>query len=120
VTPKIFVRFWLVDGAGKWVAGSFTEKAIGREVELDLSREIYDTRIPPGEEWQWEYRRGVEARGLRLRTQVVVYPDHFYTRFFEAVLPQYTRPRERKLIQEALTETRRSRFVLYDETRGIF
>ncbi|MBI3016271.1 MAG: hypothetical protein HYY65_14680 [Candidatus Tectomicrobia bacterium] len=114
VTPKVIVRFWLEERAGKRIAGSLVEKSIGREVELDLSREIYDTRIPPGGRWKWTYRKRIESGGLQLRTQVVVYPDHFYTRFFEAVLPQYTKPRERKLIQAALEETRRSRFVVFD------
>ena len=116
VTPKVFIRFWLEDRAGKIVPGSFAEKPIGREVSLDLSREIYDTRIPPGESRQWNYRKRIERPGLRLRTQVIVYPDHFYTRFFRAVLSQYTEGRERRLIQKALEETQKSRFTVFDQT----
>ena len=48
VTPRVLVRAQLLDAAGEPVPGSLEERAIGREVPLDLSREIADTRIPAG------------------------------------------------------------------------
>lgn len=119
VTPKVVARFSLVDGGGRTVEGSLEEHAIGREVALDLSQELYDTRIPPGKAHTVIYRRTVARTGLRLRISVVVYPDHFYTRFFEARLAAGAERPGASLLREALEKTRRSAFPLFEEERPI-
>jgi len=112
VTPRILVRGELWDADGTPVPGSAKERAIGRDVPLDLSREIADTRIPPGGRFAFEYRHRLSRTGLSLRVTVTVFPDHFYTRFFESLLAGGaglgTAP-----IQEALEATRRSPFVIF-------
>ena len=47
VTPQVVVRAVLVGPDGSPVDGTIKEGIIGRQVPLDLSREIADTRIPP-------------------------------------------------------------------------
>ena len=113
VTPRVVVRFALVDASGRTLAGSIREHAIGREVTLDLSREIADTRIPPGGRASFEYRRRLDRPGLRLRATVTVYPDHFYTGFFRSLLNAGAGRGERE-IREALEATRRSPFDIFD------
>ena len=112
VTPRVVIRAELVDGAGQTVTGSVQEQAIAREVTLDLSREVADTRLPAGGRLAVSYRRRIERPDLRLRVTVTVYPDHFYTRFFESLLASGAGAGERQ-IREALEATRRSRFTLY-------
>jgi hypothetical protein len=112
VTPRLVVRAELRDGTGHVVAGSIEEAAIGREVPVDLSREIADTRIPPGGRFALGYARRLDARGLTLRVTVTVYPDHFYTGFFELLLASSAGVGERH-IREALEATRRSAYVLF-------
>ncbi len=112
VTPRVVVTAELTDAAGRPVPGSREERVIGRDVPLDLSRELADTRIPPGERFVLAYRRPVDAPGLRLRVVVTVYPDHFYTRFFESFLAQGAGKGTLE-IREALAATRRSTFLLY-------
>jgi len=111
VTPKVFIRAMLVDGGGGIIPESLQEAVIGREVPLDLSREIFDTRIPPKGTYTFRYTRGIDRKGLRFRIMVVVEPDHFYERFFEAILPQ-TGP-GRELIEKALEQARRSPFTIF-------
>ncbi|HEU5393672.1 MAG TPA: hypothetical protein VFV36_02625, partial [Candidatus Methylomirabilis sp.] len=89
------------------------------EVTPDLSRELYDTRIPPGETHTFGYRRKVPRAGLRLRVSVVVYPDHFYNRFFEATLAAAPGTPGAPLLREALEKTRRSPFPIFEEERRI-
>ena len=84
---------------------------IGREATLDLSRELYDTRLAPKASFAMRYSRTVDRPGLRLRARVVVEPDHFYTRFFEAVIPQAERGKRQ--LEEALAGTRRSHFTIF-------
>jgi hypothetical protein len=112
VTPRVVVRGELVDGAGRQVAGSSVERVIAREITLDLSREVMDTRIPAGGRFVLEYRHRVERPGLAVRFTVTVFPDHFYTGFFEALLAGGAGVGEAQ-IREALAATRRSVFELY-------
>jgi hypothetical protein len=112
VTPKVLVRAELVDAQGQPVAGSVEERVIARQVPLDLSREISDTRILPGGRFTLDYSRRIEAVGLKLRVTVTVLPDEFYTRFFEALLAAGAGEGEAQ-IREALEATRRSGYTLY-------
>lgn len=107
VTPRVVVEARLVDAAGGTVPGSVEERAIAREVTLDLSREVADTRIPPGGRWTLDYRRRLDRPRLRLVVTVTVYPDHFYSRFFKSLLASGAGGGARE-IREALEATRRS------------
>ena len=112
VTPRVAVRAELVDAQGQLVPGSREERAIGRDVPLDLSREIVDTRIPPEGRFTLPYRRRLDRPGLTLNVSVTVYPDHFYTRFFESLLATGAGAGVGQ-IREALESTRRSSFVIF-------
>jgi hypothetical protein len=112
VTPRVVVRAALVDAAGREVPASAEERVIARDVSLDLSRELSDTRIPAGGRLVFDYRRRAERAGVSLRVRVTVYPDHFYTRLFESLLGAGAGEATTE-IQEALETTRRSAFDLY-------
>ncbi len=118
VTPRVAVRMELVDSAGASIPGSIEERAIAREVPPDLSREISDTRIAPGGRLEVMYRRRIERAGLVLRATVTVYPDHFYTGFFEALLAQGAGAGTSQ-IRGALAATRSSSFVIFSEAREL-
>jgi hypothetical protein len=112
VTPRIGVRAVLVDAAGRTVAGSEREASIGRDVTLDLSRERADTRIAPGGRFTFTYRRRLDQPGLRLAVAVTVFPDHFYTGFFESILASGAGAGAPP-IRQALDETRRSSYTIF-------
>lgn len=76
----------------------------------NLSREIADTRLPPGGSKEVTYRRRIDRAELRLR--VTVYPDHFYTRFFESLLASGAGAGKRE-IRQALEATRRSALEIF-------
>ena len=113
VTPLVVLRGELLDGGGRVVAGSREEYVIGRQVELDLSRELTDTRLLPGAEARLRYRRPRHA-GARARFSVLVFPDAFYTAFFEVLLRQGAGLGTAQ-IEEALAATRRSWFTVFSE-----
>ena len=112
VTPQVIVRAVLIDMAGSPVPGSEQEYVIAREVALDLSREMFDTRIPPGERARFSYRRRLGGKGLTLRASVTVQPDHFYAGFFKSLLASGTGKGARQ-IHEALEVSRRSSFDVF-------
>jgi Cytochrome c554 and c-prime len=112
VTPLVVLRGELLDPTGAVIPESRRERLIGREVTLDLAREIADTRLRPGERASLVYRPRLDRAGLRARVSVVVYPDAFYTRFFETLLQQGAGRGEAR-IREALAATRRSPFTVF-------
>jgi hypothetical protein len=114
VTPLVVLRAELLDPTGHVLSDSRREQVIGREVALDLSREIADTRLAPGERARLVYRPRLDREGLRARVSVIVYPDAFYTRFFETLLRQGAGKGEAR-IREALAATRRSPFTVFVE-----
>ena len=115
VTPKVVVRFELVDEKGRGLEGSFQEERIGREVTLDLSQELFDTRIPPGKTHSVRYIMMISQSGLRLKASIVVSPDDFYIRFFEAKLRETKTRKARDVLHEALGAARKSSFILFEE-----
>ncbi len=113
VTPRVVLSAELVDERGQVVTASREEQVIGRQVTLDLEREIADTRLMPGKKAVLQYRRRIERAGLRARLSVIVYPDEFYTRFFESLLAQGAGRGEAQ-IREALTASGRSSFTVFE------
>lgn len=71
-----------------------------------------DTRIPAGGIARMICRRRLPRPGLVLRVTVTVYPDHFYTRFFEALLASGAGSGAAQ-IQGALETTGRSVFEIF-------
>ncbi|MBZ0170661.1 MAG: cytochrome c family protein [Kofleriaceae bacterium] len=115
VTPKIVVRFELVDADGKLVEKSAQEERIGREVTLDLMHELFDTRIASGQSRTVRYVRAIDRTGLTLRASVVVAPDDFYIQFFEATAPKAKTNEGRALLEQAAREGRARSFPLFTE-----
>jgi hypothetical protein len=114
VTPRVVMRVEQVDAADRTIAGTRVERTIERAIELDLSREIRDTRLLPGQAAALEYRRRADANAVRARVSVIVEPDAFYERFFEAILAQEPGHRGAAQLREALADTRRSPFSIFE------
>jgi len=120
LTPKVFVRARLIDAAGNPIEGTAQEAIIGREATLDLSQELYDTRIPPGDLVAIEYQQLVTQKNLSLRVEVVVEPDHFYARFYRSVLKNGTpSAKGRALLEQALKDAEQSSFSIYEAVRPL-
>jgi len=111
LTPKVFLRMDLVDAQGRPVKGSFKEAVIGRDAPLDLSRELYDARLAPKASFTMKEAWKIDRPGFKLRARVVVEPDHFYTKFFQASIVQAERGKAQ--LREALRQTRRSSFTIF-------
>lgn len=114
VTPKIFVQGDLLDAAGEVIAGSFQEAVIGREITLNLSREVYDTRIAPKASLDFGYTATLPDTAATLRARIVVHPDHFYQRFFEAVLKRDRGSLGKAHLEAALEKTSTSSFTVFE------
>jgi hypothetical protein len=113
VTPLVIMRGELIDSSGRALPGTRVEHRIAREVTLDLERELSDTRLAPGERAELTYARPLDAGAVAARFSVVVYPDAFYTGFFEALLRQGAGRGEDDL-RRALDDARSSAFTVFE------
>jgi len=116
LTPQIVVQGYFIDSTGAVIQHSLQEAVIGRGVTLDLSQELFDTRIPPGKRLDINYDYAMPREATHFRIQIKVYPDHFYTRFYESALADSSPSKGRKLLEEALVNSRESAFVLHEKT----
>lgn len=119
-TPKAFVRAVLLDENGKSVPGTQQEKIIGWDARFEGGawKEYFDTRIPPGENFQAIFRWNGSSVAKKIRAWVEVHPDHFYqVHFYPAYLKgEDLSPEGRRLIEKALKESGRSSYTLFERT----
>ena len=115
VTPKVLVEAYLLDAAGEAIGATVQQAVIGREITLDLTEELYDTRIPPDETLTLDYVEAVPSGASGLQVDITVFPDHFYTGFFEAAVEGATGT-SRQLLAQALAKTRNSPYIVYEHT----
>lgn len=115
LTPKVFVIGRLIGKNDRVLEASRQEYVIGRE-SFDLTSEAYDTRIPPGQQSRIEYNYAAPDQGLQLQIQVIVDPDHWYRRFYRNYLDNGWGGSGRELLVEALKNSEKSAFIIYEKT----
>ncbi|MCP4042594.1 MAG: hypothetical protein GY731_11680, partial [Gammaproteobacteria bacterium] len=119
VTPKIVVEGYQEDAAGNILADTLYQTIIGRQVSLDLSEEIADTRIAPDEVVSIDYRMPKHTKAATLVFQVRVEPDAFYTEFYRALLEGGFTDKGEALIRQALTDSLASIYTLYSIRKSL-
>ncbi len=120
VTPKIFIQAHLLNAQEQPIDVTpqqtvIGRAVIGREVTMDLSKEVYDTRIPPHASHAVTYDQVIPKGAETLRVRLVVHPDHFYRKFFEAVL-QNGGGKGQAQLQKALRDAESSPFTVFERT----
>ena len=118
VTPKVVVEMFQEDQAGRAVAGTRREYLIGRQVPLDLSREIADTRLAAGAEAALDYAVPRQQRAANLVYRVRVEPDAFYTGLYRSLIADGAGKGE-AMIRRALADSLASHFTLFEERRPL-
>lgn len=116
VTPKIVIRGSVFDKHGKEVPRSVEEKFIGWNIPVNLSKEWYDTRIPPGKSFSAKFKINPSALGGKYRLVIRVFPDDFYNRFFKTLLDHPPDGIDVKKIREAYDETQKSSYILFEKS----
>jgi len=113
LTPRVVVLGRQLDEAGKVLPETEQRAIIGREVTLDLSEEIFDTRIPAGESFIFRYAKPMAAGARTLEILLRVEPDYFYERFFRARLERDVSGKSGELLRQAWENARNSPYLLY-------
>lgn len=119
VTPKVVAEGYQEDARGERLKGTLREYVVARQVELDLSRELADTRIAPDEQAAFDYRAQLKARAVALVFRVRVEPDAFYTDFYRSRLEGNPAGKGSGLIKQALEDSLASHFTFYTSRQSL-
>src|SRR5574337_762416 len=118
VTPRVLIEIMQEDGGGHVIEGTRREYVIARQVPLDLSREIADTRLAPGAQALLDYALPRRRGATTLLYRVTVEPDAYYTGFYRSLIAAGA-GRGEAMIRRALAESIASRYTLFEERRVI-
>lgn len=113
VTPRIVVEGVQQDARSRPLAGTRQSYIIARQVTPDLSEELADTRLAPGEEVVFRYRRPVHPAARTLELRVTVEPDAFYTQFYRSLLASRASEKGERMLRRALQESLASAYTLH-------
>lgn len=120
-TPKLTARLLLVDPDGR-VDRVVDTADIAWRADVEMSREIYDTRLDPGEgvELAGRVDRPAES-GWEIRLRLDVAPRHHYERLFRYMFRQADTMDAATLegLEEALKEAQATRFRLEPLARPV-
>ncbi len=116
-TPQLTLVVEQLGADGTVLPGSAQEGAIARRVKPDLTTELFDTRLLPGESHVLTYRVPRQPGAVSVRARIACWPDEAYRRFYEIKLrdPAYG-PLGRAQIEEALARSVASRFAVWETT----
>ncbi len=115
-TPLITIRAFLADSAGRAIKGTEKTAYIGRRLALDLSEELFDTRIAPQGSFVLDYpvsKRRAAEKAAKAVFEARVYPDEFYTRFYEYFLTQEMSAKKKAQLRAAYRKSLESAYLLF-------
>lgn len=121
VTPRVTVALWQEDESGEELPDTRIEAVIGREIDFgsDPWREVFDTRVAPGESVRLDYVKTRRSEARQLVGRVTVDPDFHYRGVFATLLTTLQDPEARALIEEAVRRVSESRYVLSETRRPL-
>lgn len=101
IEPQIVLSVEQLDKAGKPIKGSRLEGIIARKVTEEMDKELFDTRLMPGETFRVNYSKPIFPGAASLSAQVDVWPDEAYRLYFKKMLatPEY-RPAMPEVVRE--------------------
>jgi hypothetical protein len=119
VTPRVVAEIEQVDAKGHFLPKTRGDRSIQRQVPVDLSHEIADTRLPPDGELHLDYALPRDPRATAVIYRLRVEPDEFYARFYRALLADGGAGKGKKQIQDALRQAESSGFVAFEVRRQL-
>ncbi|OQW95404.1 MAG: hypothetical protein BWK79_02595 [Beggiatoa sp. IS2] len=113
VTPKVIVQGYQENQQGQPLSHTLQQYVIHRQVTIDLSEEISDTRLAPDEQLSFYYYAQIDSKATALIFYIRVEPDAFYTEFYQTLLEQKLAGMGQQLIEQAFKDSQKSMYTLY-------
>lgn len=114
VTPQVVMMGYQEDGNGQLLGGTQSYYVVARRVPLNLSHEVFDTRLAPGETALLEYQMDRHPEAMNIVMKIYVEPDKFYEGFYTSMLESDLMGPGAPMLQEALNQAQKSVFTLYE------
>ena len=118
--PQIKLIVEQLDKKGKAIEGSYAEGIIARRVTEEMDKELFDTRLLPGETYSLAYSMPRKPGAVSLATRVEVWPDEAYRLYFRKMLDtpalKPEMPAVLKHMEAALKQDTDSRYLLWKKT----
>jgi hypothetical protein len=119
IEPQIVLSLEQLDAKGKPIPNTRAEGIIARKVTEEMDKEVFDTRLMPGETYHLEYRKPMSPKAKTLLARVEVWPDEAYRLYFIKMLAT---PELRPTMPAVVTEMEKaikidtdSRYVLWQK-----
>lgn len=115
-TPEVKLYLEQVDASGQPIEGTRREGSVARRITPNLKKELYDTRLLPGESYTLPYEVRRASGAVAVRASVEVWPDEAYRRFYEIKLKRpENHPEGLEQLRVAHQDSIDSRFLLWEE-----
>ena len=113
VTPRVAMQIYQESAGKQPIEGTLREKIVARQVSADLSEEMADTRLAPGERTALDYLvpRHPDAQAIVMRVHVE--PDYFYSGLYRSLLETEPDGNGAGLLRAALKSSLESAYDLY-------
>ena len=119
IEPVIALILEQADAKGKALEGTRIEGQIARKVTEEMDRELFDTRLLPGEAFTQSYTAARHPKAVSLLARVEVWPDEAYRLYFKKMLEtpalKPEMPAVVKKVEEALRLDTESRYLLWEK-----
>ncbi|GEM_PF-1136313 len=123
IEPQILLILEQLDAKGKPIPGTRAEGVIARKVTEEMDKEVFDTRLMPGETYRLNYRKTLHPKAKTLLARVEVWPDEAYRLYFLKMLatpelrPQM--PQVVGKIEQAIKQDTDSRYLLWERQTAL-
>ncbi len=113
VTPRVTMQIYQESAGKQPIEGTLQERIVARQVSADLSEEMSDTRLAPGEQMVLDYHIPIHHDAIAIIMLMRVEPDYFYTGLYRALLDDQPDNKGVSLIRMALKNSIASAYDLY-------
>jgi hypothetical protein len=119
IEPQILLILEQLDAKGKPIPGTRAEGIIARKVTEEMDKEVFDTRLMPGETFHLNYKKTLHAKAKTLLARVEVWPDEAYRLYFMKMLAtpslRPTMPEVVENMNRAVKLDTDSRYLLWEK-----
>lgn len=113
VTPRVVMEAVQLDGLKNHIPETRYEQLIARKVSVDLARELFDTRLAPGQMASLDYQAPLHPKAKSILFRIQVEPDSFYRDFYRAKLNNGSSNKGAEFLRLALRNAETSVFTLF-------
>lgn len=116
VTPRVVMESVQLDSGGAPIPDTRQQRIIARQVSMDLSQELSDTRLAPGGKAMLDYQAKRHQQAAFLYLRIWVEPDRFYRDFYQAMLDNGWTDQGAGQLRRALDAANASVYNLFQKT----